>query len=85
MDVLLNWLEQRANYKKDHQAIQDAFNSQSVCGEYLGLISLNIKKTQILSSIILLNNRDKDEINNNGQITKVSTQVIILLSLNNYP
>ena len=37
MDVLLNWLEQRANYKKDHQAIQDAFNSQNVCGEYLGV------------------------------------------------
>ena len=31
MDVLLNWLELRANYKKDRQAIQDAFNSQNVC------------------------------------------------------
>ena len=28
MDILLNWLEQRANYKKDRQAIQGAFNSQ---------------------------------------------------------
>ena len=37
MDVLLNWLEQRANYKKDRQAIQDAFNSQNVCGEYFGV------------------------------------------------
>ena len=37
IDVLLNWLEQRANYKKDHQAIKDAFNSQNVCGEYLGV------------------------------------------------
>ena len=37
MDVLLNRLEQQANYKKDHQAIQDAFNSQNVCGEYLGV------------------------------------------------
>ena len=37
MDVLLNWLEQRANYKKDRQAIEDAFNSQNVCGEYLGV------------------------------------------------
>ena len=27
MGVLLNWLEQRANYKKDRQVIQDAFNS----------------------------------------------------------
>jgi hypothetical protein len=27
MDVLLNWLEQRDNYKRDHQAIQDAFNA----------------------------------------------------------
>ena len=37
MDVLLNWLEHWANYKKDHQAIQDAFNAQIVCGEYLGV------------------------------------------------
>ena len=34
--VLLNWLEQRANYKKDRQAIQDAFNAQNSCGKYLG-------------------------------------------------
>ena len=27
MDVLLNWLDQRANYKKDRQAIQDTMNS----------------------------------------------------------
>jgi hypothetical protein len=27
MDVLLNWPKQQANYKKDNQAIQDAFNS----------------------------------------------------------
>ena len=44
MDVLLNWLEQRANYKRDHQAIQDAFNAQNTCGEYLGLNSLTIKR-----------------------------------------
>ena len=37
MDVLLNWLEQRANYKKDCQSIQDAFNAQNTCGEYLGV------------------------------------------------
>jgi hypothetical protein len=37
MDVLLNWLEQRDNYKKDRQAIQDAFNAQNICGEYLGV------------------------------------------------
>ena len=37
MDVLLNWLEQWANYKKDHQAIQDAYNAQNICGEYLGV------------------------------------------------
>jgi hypothetical protein len=35
MDVLLNWLEQRAKYKIDRQAIQDAFNAQNTCGEYL--------------------------------------------------
>jgi hypothetical protein len=28
MDVLLDWLDQRDNYKRDCQAIQDAFNAQ---------------------------------------------------------
>ena len=37
MDVLLNWLEQRANYKKDRRAIQDAYNAQNIYGEYLGI------------------------------------------------
>jgi hypothetical protein len=37
MDVLLNWLEQRDNYKRDRQAIQDAFNAQNRCGEYIGV------------------------------------------------
>ena len=37
MDVLLNWLEQQANYKKDRQSIQDAYNDQNICGEYLGV------------------------------------------------
>ena len=37
MGVLLNWLEQRANYKKDRQAIQDAFNAQNTYWEYLGV------------------------------------------------
>ena len=44
MDVLLNWLEQRDNYKRVRQAIQDAFNAQNTCGEYLGLNSLTIKR-----------------------------------------
>ena len=35
MDVLLNWLEQWANYKRDRQAIQDSLNAQNTCGEYL--------------------------------------------------
>ena len=30
MDVLLNWLEQRANEKRDRQAIQDVMNSTSL-------------------------------------------------------
>jgi hypothetical protein len=37
MNVLLNWLEQRDNYKRDRQAIQDAFNAQNRYGEYLGV------------------------------------------------
>jgi hypothetical protein len=37
MNVLLNWLEQGDNYKRDCQAIQDTFNTQNRCGEYLGV------------------------------------------------
>jgi hypothetical protein len=37
MDTLLNWLDQRVNFKKDHQAIQDAFDAQTRCEEYLGM------------------------------------------------
>ena len=37
MDALLNWLKWWDNYKKDRQAIQDAFNAQNTCGEYLGI------------------------------------------------
>jgi hypothetical protein len=37
MDVLLNWLEQRDNYKRDRQTIQDAFDAQNRYGEYLGV------------------------------------------------
>ena len=37
MDIVLNWLEQRANYKRDRQAIQDTFNAQNIFGEYLGV------------------------------------------------
>jgi len=41
MDVLLSWLEQRDKYKINHQAIQDAFNSQD---QYEEDISAIIKK-----------------------------------------
>jgi hypothetical protein len=37
MDVLLNWLKQQDNYRRDRQAIQDTFNAQNRCGEYLGV------------------------------------------------
>jgi hypothetical protein len=37
MDVLLNWLKKRDNYKRDRHAIQDAFNAQNKCREYLGV------------------------------------------------
>jgi hypothetical protein len=33
----MNWLEQQDSYKKDCQVIQDAFNAQNKCGEYLGV------------------------------------------------
>jgi hypothetical protein len=37
MSNLMNWLDQRATYKQDRQAIQDAFNAQGAVGEYLGV------------------------------------------------
>jgi hypothetical protein len=35
IDVLLDWLDQRAKYKKDRQAIQNAFNAQNRYREYV--------------------------------------------------
>jgi hypothetical protein len=52
MDMLLNWLEQRDNYKKDHQVIQDAFNAQNICGEYL---EVEFPKSQEDINIIINN------------------------------
>ena len=52
MDVLLNWLEQQANYKKDHQAIQDAYNAQNTCREYLGV---DFPKSQEDANIVVNN------------------------------
>jgi hypothetical protein len=46
----LNWLEQRANYKKDCQAIQEAFNAQNTFGEYLGL---NFSEKQEDANIVI--------------------------------
>ena len=37
MDVLLDWFNQKANYKKEHQAIQDSINAQTRSEEYLGI------------------------------------------------
>jgi hypothetical protein len=37
MDVLLDWLNKRDNYKQNHQAIQDAFDAQTKSGKYLGV------------------------------------------------
>jgi hypothetical protein len=44
MDVLLDWLDQRDNYKRDRQAIQDAFDAQNRCGKYLGIEFLDNQK-----------------------------------------
>jgi hypothetical protein len=37
MDVLLDWLDQRDNYKRDRQTIQDVFDAQNRCGKYIGI------------------------------------------------
>jgi hypothetical protein len=39
MDVLLSWLEQRDNYKRNCQALQDTFNSQDQHEEDISAIS----------------------------------------------
>ena len=39
MDVLLSWLEQRDNYKRNRQAIQDTFNSQDQQEEDISAIT----------------------------------------------
>jgi hypothetical protein len=39
MDVLLSWLEQRDNYKRNFQAIQDVFNSQDQHEEDISAIT----------------------------------------------
>ena len=39
MDVLLSWLEQWDNYKRNRQAIQDAFNSQDQHEEDISAIT----------------------------------------------
>jgi hypothetical protein len=57
MDTLLNWLDQRANFKKDHRAIQDAFDAQTRCEEYLGME-------------ILENQEDINIINNSSMLQK---------------
>ena len=64
MDVLLNWLEQRANYKKDCQAIQDAYNSQNICGEYLGV---DFPKSQEDVSIVIDNSAPQQQRQGWGQ------------------
>jgi hypothetical protein len=69
VDVLLNWLEQRANYKKDRQAIQDAFNSQNMCGEYLGV---NFPESQEDANIIVNNSAPQQQRQGWGQQKQLS-------------
>jgi len=45
MDVLLSWLEQRDNYKRYRQTIQDAFNSQDQHEEDISAMDgVNLRK-----------------------------------------
>jgi len=37
----LDWLDKRDNYKRDRQAIKDAYDAQNKCGKYLGIESLD--------------------------------------------
>ena len=64
MDVLLNWLEHQANYKKDRQAIQDAFHSQNICGEYLGV---DFPEYQEDANIVINNSTPQQEKQGWGQ------------------
>ena len=46
MDVLLSWLERRDNYKRNRQAIQDAFNSQDQQEEDISAITKKQGRSQ---------------------------------------
>jgi hypothetical protein len=72
MDVLLDWLDQGDNYKRDHQAIQDAFNAQNRCGKYLGIEFSDNQEMQA-SSTILPHHESKDGVNRKNLPIKVST------------
>jgi hypothetical protein len=64
MDVLLNWLEQWANYKKDRLAIQDAYNAQNTCGEYLGIDFLEYQED---ANIVVNNSVPQQQRQGRGQ------------------
>jgi hypothetical protein len=84
MDVLLDWLDQRAKYKKDCQVVQDAFDAQNRCGEYLGIEFSDDPENTNITTTLPLNER-KDEINRNNPLIKVSTQAnLLILILKNH-
>ena len=87
MDVLLNWLEQRANYKKDRQAIQDAFNAQNTCGEYLGVEFPEYQEDANIINNNYAPQQQRQGWNQQRSTYQVSTKVtiIILLIPSNHP
>ena len=64
----------QANYKKDRQAIQDAYNAQNTYGEYLGI---DFPEYQEDINIVVNNSGPQQQRqgwgNNNDQTTKVRT------------
>ena len=76
MDVLLDWFNQKANYKKEHQAIQDSINAQTRSEEYLGIEFL---EKQEEANIIILHYEGKDGINSKSLPIQVSTQAISII------
>ena len=70
MDILLNWLEQQDNYKKDRQAIQDAYNAQNTCREYLGV---DFPEYQEDANIIINNSGPQQQRQGWGQQQQWST------------
>ena len=78
MDLLLKGLEERANFKKDHQAIQQVYDSQNICEVCGNINHSGYTCPQLQQDVISINNNYQSQ---DGINKKVSTNVIIIFLL----